>query len=144
MNFHGERRTQRDAPVDHRSRRPARQEGAGPRSALGYLGHVLMEHRSGLIVERAVTPADRPRRTRRGAGRWSSDLRGQHRVTVAADKGYDTRDFVATLRAMDITPHVAQNTETARRSAIDGRTTRHPGYAISQRKRKRVEKSSAG
>ena len=60
------------------------------------------------------------------------------RATVAADKAYDTRDFVATLRALGVTPHVAQNT-THRRSAIDGRTTRHPGYALSQRARKRVE-----
>ena len=63
---------------------------------------------------------------------------GRHRITVAADKGYDTRDFVAGLRAMHVTPHVAQHT-TGRRSAIDARTTRHPGYAISQRKRKLVE-----
>ena len=64
---------------------------------------------------------------------------GRHRITVAADKGYDTRDFVASLRAMRVTPHVAQHTDGARGSAIDGRTTRHPGYAISQQKRKLVE-----
>ena len=63
---------------------------------------------------------------------------GQHRITVAADKGYDTRDFVACLRGMHVTPHIAQHT-TGRRSAIDARTTRHPGYAISQQKRKLVE-----
>jgi hypothetical protein len=63
---------------------------------------------------------------------------GRHRITVAADKGYDTRDLVAGLRAMHATPHVAQHM-TGRRSAIDGRATRHPGYAISQRKRKLVE-----
>jgi IS5 family transposase len=66
------------------------------------------------------------------------DLPGQHRLTVAADKGYDTRDFVAELREMHVTPHIAQHT-TGRRSAIDGRTTRHPGYVISQQKRKLVE-----
>jgi Transposase DDE domain len=63
---------------------------------------------------------------------------GRHRRTVAADKGYDTRDFVAGCRALEVTPHLARNT-TNRRSAIDERTTRHPGYAISQRVRKRVE-----
>ena len=63
---------------------------------------------------------------------------GRHRITVAADKGYDTRDFVANLRAMDATPHVAQHA-VGRRSAIDARTTRHPGYVVSQQKRKLVE-----
>ena len=68
------------------------------------------------------------------------DLRGRHRITVAADKAYDTRDFIADLRAMAATPHVAQYTATPHRgSAIDGRTVRHAGYAISQRKRKLVE-----
>src|SRR5262249_10463485 len=64
-------------------------------------------------------------------------------VTLAADKGYDTGDFVMELRAKTVTPHVAQNTN-GRRSAIDGRTTRHPGYAVSQRIRKRIEEPSAG
>ena len=69
-------------------------------------------------------------------------LRGRHRITVAADKGYDSREFVAHLRAMHATPHLAQYTETAHRgSAIDGRTTRHAGYVVSQRKRKIVEQS---
>ena len=74
---------------------------------------------------------------------------GHHRITVGADKAYDTRDFVATMRELGAAPHVAQNTA-GRRSAIDGRTTRHPGYAISQRIRKRIEevfgciKSAAG
>src|SRR5205814_5227226 len=66
------------------------------------------------------------------------ELPGTYRVTVGGDKAYDTQDFVQDLRALDATPHVAQNT-TRRASALDGRTTRHAGYAISQRKRKRVE-----
>jgi hypothetical protein len=74
---------------------------------------------------------------------WAAGAIGRARATVAADKAYDTRDFVATLRALGVTPHVAQNT-THRRSAIDTRTTRHPGYVLSQRARKRVERSSAG
>ena len=65
---------------------------------------------------------------------------GRHRVTLGADKAYDVADFVADLRALNVTPHVAQNT-TGRRSAIDGRTTRHPGYAVSQRGRKRIEEA---
>jgi len=74
---------------------------------------------------------------------------GNHRITLAADKAYDVAEFVVDLRALNVTPHVAQNT-TNRRSAIDGRTTRHPGYAVSGRVRKRIEevfgwtKSAAG
>ena len=98
-----------------------------------------MEHRSGLIVRATVTPAD-------GYGERDAALvmlagvPGHRRITVAADKGYDTRDFVANVRALHATPHIAQQT-TGRRSALDGRTTRHVGYAISQRKRKLVEKN---
>jgi len=74
---------------------------------------------------------------------------GRHRITLGADKAYDTKDFVAEMRALSAAPHVAQNT-TSRRSAIDGRTTSHPGYAVSLRVRKRIEevfgwiKSAAG
>ena len=109
----------------------------GRAAQLGYLGHVLMEHRSGLIVKTAVTPAD-------GFGERDAALTmvtaipGRHRITLAGDKGYDIRDFVAELRTMHVTPHIAQHT-THRRSAIDRRTTRHAGYATSQEKRKLVE-----
>jgi len=111
----------------------------GRAAQLGYLGHVLMEHRSGLIVQAQVTPAD-------GYGERDAALMmleavpGRQRITIAADKGYDIHDFVAELRTMSITPHIAQNTA-HRRSAIDGRTTRHTGYAISQHKRKLVEQA---
>lgn len=137
VNFHGQRRTN----ATHRSTTDPDaklyRKGAGREARLGYLAHVLMEHRSGLIVRTQVTPAD-------GHGERVAALvmveqqPGRHRITVAGDKGYDTRDFVAELRAMGATPHVAQHT-TNRRSAIDARTTRHPGYAISQQKRKLVE-----
>ena len=109
----------------------------GREAHLGYLGHVLMEHRSGLIVKAMVTPAD-GHGERMAAMVMAEGVPGRHRITVAADKGYDTRDLVAGLRAMAVTPHVAQHT-TRRRSAIDARTTRHPGYAVSQQKRKLVE-----
>jgi transposase len=137
VNFHGQRRRN----DTHRSTTDpdARlyRKGAGREARLGYLGHVLMEHRSGLIVRTHVTPAD-GYGERDAALVMVQQLPGRHRVTVAADKGYDTRDLVAELRAMHATPHIAQHT-TKRRSAIDGRTTRHPGYAISQQKRKLVE-----
>lgn len=138
-NFHGQRRTndthQSTTDPDARLYKKAR----GREAHLSYLGHVLMEHRSGLIVGATVTPAD-------GHGERDAALvlleqrPGRHRITVAADKAYDTRAFVANLRAMHVTPHVAQYTASAHRgSAIDGRTTGHAGYAISQRKRKLVE-----
>ena len=137
VNFHGQRRTnathQSTTDPDARLYKKAR----GREAHLGYLGHVLMEHRSGLIVRATVTSAD-GHGERAAARQMIADLTGQHRITVAGDKGYDTRDFVADLRALHVTPHVAQHT-TGRRSAIDGRTTRHPGYAISQQKRKLVE-----
>jgi transposase len=137
VNFHGERRTnathQSTTDPDARLYKKAR----GREARLGYLGHVLMEHRSGLIVKAMVTPAD-GYGERDAAVVMVERVPGRHRITVAADKGYDTRDLVAGLRTMDATPHVAQHT-TGRRSAIDARTTRHAGYALSQRKRKLVE-----
>jgi transposase len=137
VDFHGQRRTnathQSTTDPDARLYKKAR----GREARLGYLGHVLMEHRSGLIVRTSVTPAD-GHGERDAALVMVERLAGRHRVTVAADKGYDTRDLVAGLRAMGATPHVAQHT-TKRRSAIDARTTRHAGYALSQQKRKLVE-----
>jgi transposase len=137
VNFHGQRRAntthQSATDPDARLYKKAR----GREARLGYLGHVLMEHRSGLIVKTMVTPAD-GHGERDAALVMVEGVPGRHRITVAADKGYDTRDLVAGLRAMQVTPHVAQHT-TGRRSAIDARTTRHPGYSIGQRKRKRVE-----
>ena len=137
VNFHQQRRTnathQSTTDPDARLFKKAR----GREAHLAYLGHVLMEHRSGLIVQATVTTAD-GHGERDAALVMIEGLPGHHRVTVAGDKGYDTRDFVAELRGMQVTPHVAQHT-VGRRSAIDGRTTRHPGYAISQQKRKLVE-----
>jgi len=137
VDFHGQRRRnethQSTTDPDARLYKKA----VGREARLGYLGHVLMEHRSGLIVRTQVTPAD-GHGERDAAAVMVQRVPGDHRITVAADKGYDTRDCVAGLRAMRATPHIAQHT-TKRRSAIDARTTRHPGYAISQQKRKLVE-----
>jgi transposase len=137
VNFHGQRR--RNATHRSTTDPDARlyKKAQGREAHLGYLGHVLMEHRSGLIVRATVTPAD-GYGERDAALVMLESIPGQHRITVAADKGYDTRDFIAEVRAMQVTPHIAQHT-TRRRSAIDARTTRHPGYAISQQKRKLVE-----
>jgi transposase len=135
VNFHGQRRTnathQSTTDPDARLYKKARRREA----RLGYLGHLLMEHRSGLIVQTHVTPAD-GYGERDAALVMVERLPGRHRITVAADKAYDTRDFVGGLRAMHATPHVAQKQAY---TAIDARTTRHSGYAISQQKRKLVE-----
>uniref|UniRef100_UPI001C240695 IS5 family transposase n=1 Tax=Synechococcus sp. CCY 9618 TaxID=2815602 RepID=UPI001C240695 len=105
---------------------------------LSYLGHCLMENRHGLVVASEVTPAD-GYGERSAAVRMARSLAGAHRKTLAADKGYDTKDFVADIRFAGITPHVAQNIQARRRSAIDGRTVRHQGYGKSINARKRIE-----
>jgi IS5 family transposase len=138
VNFRGQRRgsATHQSTTDPDAR--LYKKATGQPARLGYLGHVLMEHRSGLIVNATVTAAD-------GYGEREAALAmisglGGRRCTVAADKGYDSRDFVAQVRALGATPHVAQFGATGHRgSAIDGRTTRHAGYRFSQQKRKLVE-----
>ena len=105
----------------------------GREAKLAYLGHVLMENRNGLVVDTRVTQA-----TGTAERAAAEEMLQGRQGTVGGDKAYDTHDFVKAARAAGVTPQVAQN-QTNRRSAIDGRTTRHPGYAISQTKRKRVE-----
>jgi len=109
----------------------------GQPAELSYLGHVLMENRNGLAVQATVTPATGTAE-REAALTMAETLPGQGPKTLACDKGYDTQAFVADLRARGLTPHVTQNTS-GRRSAIDGRTTRHAGYPVSLRVRKRIE-----
>jgi transposase len=111
----------------------------GSQAKLSYMGHVLMENRNGLLVQTFLTEAN-GRAERDAALLMAEALPAGKRVTLGGDKNYDTREFVRELRGMNITPHVAQNT-TNRRSAVDERTTRHAGYEVSQRKRKRVEQS---
>ena len=105
---------------------------------LSFLGHCVMENRNGLVVASEVTQAT-GRAERDSALRMTRSLRGAHQKTLGADKGYDTRDFVADLSISGITPHVAQNTSRSGGSAIDGRTARHQGYAQSINTRKRIE-----
>ncbi|HKV98928.1 MAG TPA: IS5 family transposase [Vicinamibacterales bacterium] len=114
---------------------------SGGEAKLAYLGHLLMENRHGLIVDALVTPATGTAE-RDAALVMLGELPDGDRLTIGGDKNYDTRDFVRSSRELGVTPHVAQYTPTPhRRSAIDGRTTRHAGYAISQRKRKLVEQA---
>ena len=136
VNFRGERRkNDTHASTTDPDARLYR-KGDGQPARLVYMGHVLMENRSGLVVDTDVTPAD-GYGERHAALTMVEALPGD-RVTLGGDKAYDDAGFVAELRHMAVTPHVAQNTKN-RRSAIDARTTGHPGYAISQQKRKRVE-----
>ena len=109
----------------------------GQAAKLCHMAHVLMENRNGLVVDAILTHATGTAE-REAALTMLGRMEGRHRITLGADKNYDTAAFVAALREMGVTPHVAQN-NTNRRSAIDGRTTRHPGYGLSQKIRKRIE-----
>ena len=112
-------------------------KAAGQAAKLSYLGHVLTENRHGLVVDVELTEANG--RAEREAALRMVGRSTSGRATLGADRGYDTRGFVAELRALGVTPHVARNDRRWGRGAIDGRTTRHPGYAVSQRRRKQVE-----
>jgi IS5 family transposase len=137
-NWHGKRRsnathastTDPDARLFKKSTSTA--------AILAYQGHVLMEHRSGLVVGEVVTHAD-GYGERAAALAMLDTLPGKHAKTLAADKAYDTRDFVQACRERRVTPHVASHMTRWGGSAIDARTTRHPAYAVSQTMRKRIE-----
>jgi transposase len=137
VDFHGESRSnQTHASTTDEDALLAR-KGAGKEAKLSYSGHVLMENRNGLVADVEVLQATGTAE-RNAALIMIEKIPGDHQITVGGDKLYDTKDFVAETRNMNATPHVAQNNK-GRKSAIDGRTTRHAGYGISQRKRKRVE-----
>src|SRR5262249_1528384 len=129
---------ERDTPEHDRSRRGSTARGRGMEARLCFIGHGLMENRSGLMVDARLT------RVSGHAERLAALDMVQHVVeravafTLGADRGYDAADFVEELRGMNVRPHVTQNTSSGR-SAIDKRTTRHPGYAKSLRIRKRIE-----
>jgi len=112
-------------------------KSSGGEARLCYMGHLVTENRNGLVVDTRLTLATGTAE-RDAAIAMMEQKPAERRVTLSGDKAYDTQAFVEDLRGLKVTPHVAQNT-TNRRSAIDGRTTRHEGYAVSQRKRKRVE-----
>ncbi|MBK6603814.1 MAG: IS5 family transposase [Betaproteobacteria bacterium] len=137
VNFRGPPRTNdtHESRTDPDSRLYRKSKNA---EALPYfMGHALMENRNGLVVDHRLTHAT-GKAEREAAIEMLAAQPGAARKTVGADKGYDTADFVADCRAIGVTPHVAQNTKN-RASAIDERTTRHPGYAVSQIVRKLIE-----
>jgi len=138
-NFRGEERSN----DTHRSTTDPEarliRKGKGREARLAYCGNVLMEHRNGLVLDVDLAIAD-GYGEREGALRMlRRRKRPRHHITLGGDKGYDTRDFVSACRKLAVTPHVACNQHRTRPSAIDGRTTRHPGYAISLVVRRRIE-----
>jgi len=139
VDFHGERRsnTTHESTTDREAR--LAKKGVGHEAHLAYHGHVLMENRHGLAVGATVTAATGTAERDAAQTLLGQLPRRRGRRTLGADKGYDTRGSVAAWRAFGFTPHVAQNSGRSGGSAIDERTTRHPGYTVSQQKRKRVE-----
>jgi transposase len=139
-DFHGEKRSNDTHASTTDPEATLYRKGPGKEAKLCFMGHALMENRNGLVVDACLTPADG--HAERIAALHMIEPRADRpqAITLGADKAYDAEDFVNELRAMKVTPHVAQNTS-GRRSAIDSRTTRHAGYAVSQRIRKRIEEA---
>lgn len=138
VNFHGEERSnETHASTTDPDARLARKSG-GHEARLSYCGNILIENRNGLVVDTELLQANGTAE-RDAALLMAEAIPGTKRVTVAADKGYDTREFVRELRQMKVTPQVAQNQKRPGGSAIDGRTVRHRGYIVGQRRRKRIE-----
>ena len=139
-DFHGQKRTNHThaSATDPEAR--LYRKGKGQEAKLCFMGHGLMENRHGLLVDACLTLADG--HAERVAALHMIEARADRprAITLGADKAYDCQDFVNELRSMKVTPHVARNTS-GRRSAIDGRTTRHSGYGASQRIRKRIEEA---
>ena len=140
VDFHGEKRSNKthESTTDPESR--LMRKSRGKEAKLSYGAHFLMENRNGLLMDLQITPATGTAEEEAAEAMLKRQARKRIRPrTLGADKGYDSKGFVSMLRGRKITPHVAQNTERRGGSAIDGRTTRHGGYEISQRIRKRVE-----
>jgi IS5 family transposase len=139
VDFHGEKRVNEthQSTTDPEAR--LYRKGRGKEAKLSFMGHVVIDNRHGLVVSTSYTQAT-GKAEREAALGMIKNVKGKRRkqITLGADKSYDTHDFVQGMRKLNVTPHVAQN-DTNRASAIDERTTRHPGYAISQWKRKIVE-----
>lgn len=137
VDFRGEKRSNQTHESTTDPEALLARKGKGKEAKLNYAGHLLMENRNGLAIDADVTQATGT--AERDAGvRFAGKVGGKRRATMGGDKAYDTREFVDELRKANVTPHVAQN-NTRRKSAIDERTTRHAGYGISQKKRKRIE-----
>ena len=141
-DFRGETRTNATHASTTDPEAKLYRKGPGMEARLAFLGHALMENRCGLIVDACLTQASGHAERLAALAMIEKRADVPHAITLGADRGYDAADFVNELRSMNVRPHVARNT-TRRfgRSAIDGRTTRHPGYGASQRIRKRIEEA---
>lgn len=139
VNFRGEKRSNEthQSTTDPEAR--LAKKGKGKEAKLAFNANALMENRNGLLVDFRVALATGYAERESAISMVDEELPGSNRVTVAGDKGFDTKDFVARMREMNATPHVAQNEKARGGSAIDSRTTRHPGYAVSQKLRKLIE-----
>jgi hypothetical protein len=141
VNFRGERRANatHQSATDPEAR--LAKKGAGKEARLCYSANALMENRNTILIDFRVEPADGYAERRAAIVMLDENLPGNRRITVAGDRGYETRGFVASCRALRVTPLVAQNQARPGGSALDGRTVRHGGYAVSQCIRKEVEET---
>ena len=146
-DFHGEKRANDTHASTTDPDAKLFRKGNGQPAKLCFMGHALMENRSGLVVQAHLGQASGRAEREAAIGMLDRQSPGStRRITLGADKGYDAAGFVGELRRMAVTPHIARNdavtkTGKRRRSAVDGRTTRHDGYAVSQRIRKRIEEA---
>jgi transposase len=141
VNFRGERRsnTTHQSATDPEAR--LAKKGTGKEAKLCYSANALMENRNTILIDFRIEPADGYAERRAAIAMLDENLPGSRRITVAGDRGYDTRGFVASCRALRVTPHVARNQMRPGGSALDARTVRHPGYVVSQWIRKQVEET---
>jgi hypothetical protein len=139
-DFHGKRRSNATHASSTDPDARLYRKGKGKEAKLCFIGHGLMENRSGLLVDACLTRADGHAERVAALHMVEPHADRPRPITLGGDKGFDAEDFVNELRAMKVTPHVAQNSS-GRSSAIDGRTTRHAGYGVSQRIRKRIEEA---
>jgi transposase len=138
VNFHGQERSNETHESKSDPDALLARKGKGKEAKLSYNGNLLVENRNGLIVNAELLQAN-GRAERDAALLMLEQIPGDSRITVGGDKGFDTAEFVEQCRYMNVTPHVAQNDGRRGGSAIDARTTRHAGYDVSQKKRKRIE-----
>jgi transposase len=141
VNFRGERRSNATHQSATDPEAKLAKKGPGKEAKLCYSANALMENRSTLLIDFRIEPADGSAERRAAITMLDENLPGSRRITVAGDRGYDTRGFVASCRTLRVTPHVAQNQARPGGSALDARTVRHPGYAVSQWIRKQVEET---
>lgn len=139
VDFHGEKRGNETHESTTDPDAKLARKGKGKEAKLSYSAHALIENRNGLVLDLQMDVADGRAERRNALEMLDNNLPGQRRITVGADKGYDTKDFIEDCRERNVTPHVARNITKHRGSNIDDRTVGHVGYAISQRVRKRIE-----